>query len=340
MKTFFQKLRKLLENSKEDYLTEILAYSLQNDLLFRKRFLGLLPSGYQEKNNFRIETQRVYKTEKRRSDIEINLGHAYIIIECKLGATEGNDQLDSYAEILSGKGFEDKLLVFLTSNRETKEKDYIKFGVGFLQLRWHDIGHCISDACDTITKEFKYYLQAEKIIMDKISYGDIVAFQAFSQTRKKFNNILNDVSRLYVEKGLHKYNTYQPTMRSNEYALVFSYGKHINITLGFGNWWGEHPCLFTRVWISHKKDAKGNTVKSIHQKLEQAGWYLVTNQKDGFSVEYKEQLLDYLSYKENQREKIIAFFSKCIFELADLKHEYPVVFDKSERPAEPAMTIV
>ena len=333
MTSFFQKLRKLLDSSHEDYLTEILAYALKHDRLFRERFLRLLPAGYQEQTGFSIETQCMYQAEKRRTDVEISLGHACIMIECKLGSTESYRQLDDYARLLSLKGQPHKLLVFLTVNREEKAKDYAHLGVEFLQLRWYDIGPCITDACDTITKELKHYLKAEKILMDNISYHDIVAFQNFFQTRRKFNDILqNDVTRLFVEKGLHQYNTYQPTLRHNEYVLLFNYGKHINISLGFGNWWGEHPCLFTRLWVSHKKDAQGNIARSMYQQLQAMNWYIKEVDTGGYIVEYREPLLDYLLYEENQRVKLVSFFKKCIGDLASIMDGYPEIFGKSEKP--------
>ena len=337
MSSFFKKLRKLLEASKEDYLTEILAYSLEHDSVFRGRFLKLLSTFLSENKPFTIETQCAYLAERRRTDLEINLGHTHIIIECKLGSTESMSQLDDYAHILSKKSSKNKLLVFLTANREAKTKDYSGYGVGFQQIRWYDIGHCIDDECDTITKEFKYYLKEEKIIMDKISYGDIVNLQSFFTTRKKLNDILaNDVSRLFVEKGLYKYNIFQPTIRTNEYVLLLNYGKHFNIALGFGNWWGEHPCLFTRMAVSRKRDEKGKTAKSIHQKLVQAGWYFIETDTNYFAVEYRKPLLDFLQYEENQREHLVAFFEKTISDLVGIQADYPEIFNKSEKPVEQA----
>lgn len=338
LQPFFQKLRKLLESSREDYLTEIFAYALQHDSLFRKRFLRLLPDGYQEHSSFYVETQCVYQAEGRRTDVELNLGHAHVMIECKLGSSESAQQLDDYAQLLARKGHPKKLLVFLTVNREEKSKDYTCMGIDFLQLRWYDIGPCITDDCDTITKELKHYLKAEKILMDNINYHDIAAFQNFFQTRRKLNDILqNDVTRLYVEKGLHQYNTYQPTLRHNEYVLLFNYGKHINISLGFGNWWGEHPCLFTRLWVSHKKDAQGNIAKRMYEQLKAMNWYLQEVDTGGFIVEYREPLYKYLQHEEKQRMELVGFFAKCIGDLASIKDGHPEIFGKSEKPVEQAV---
>ncbi|MDX5438502.1 MAG: PD-(D/E)XK nuclease family protein, partial [Pontibacter sp.] len=319
--SFFQKLRRLPDNSQEDYLTEIFDFAMQQDRIFREHFLRLLPPGYQQQDGFTVETQCVYQAEGRRTDIEINLGHAYLIIESKLGSTESYGQLDDYARLLSQKNQPHKLLVFLTVNRETKDEGYTHLGVDFMQLRWYDIGPCITDKCDTITQELKHYLKAEKILMDKITYNDIVTFQQFFETRKKLNDILrNDVSRLYVEKGLHSFNTYQPTVRTNEYVLQFNYGKRqeANVVLGFGNWWGEHPCLFIRLWVSNKKDPEGATATSAYEQLKQANWYLLDSTPGGYAVEYREPLLGYLQHEENQRTKLVEFFAKCIGDLASI----------------------
>ncbi|MFC5269974.1 PD-(D/E)XK nuclease family protein [Adhaeribacter terreus] len=129
----------------EDYLTEIFAFCLDSDKVFRERFLNLLKLVNKNIGSATVETQSIYAAQKRRTDLEINLGHSHVIIESKIASTEGIEQLDSYAKILAEKGADFKLLVFLTAKREDKFKSFPS-GINFQQLRWHDIGLCIKAA--------------------------------------------------------------------------------------------------------------------------------------------------------------------------------------------------
>ncbi|GEO06555.1 hypothetical protein AAE02nite_42190 [Adhaeribacter aerolatus] len=315
----------------EDYITEIFASCLGEDEVFRNRFLQLLHLEDKNTGSFHIDTQCVYAEEGKRTDLEINLGHSFIIVENKVGSSEGPNQLDAYAKLLAQRGHEKKLLLFLTANREDKDYVFPK-GISFQQLRWHDVGACINETCNTITQELKKFLKAKKLIMEKINYQDLVTFQSFFGLRRKFNDVLNDVSRLYTRKGMHRWNIYQPTIRNNEYVSLFTYGKDVNVALGYGNWWGEHPCIFVRVWISHKKDITGIKAKKIHESLEGKSWDLIANQRDGYSVENKSPLIGFLQLKENQRAAIIDFFERCIDDLAEIKPDHSDIFNTSEKP--------
>jgi len=336
MKPLFDKLFKLhLKSSNqplEDYITEIFAFCLQIDAIFRNKFLHLLNLPNKEFSSFYIDTQCAYNAESRRTDLEINLGHSYIIIESKVGSTEGLNQLDAYADILAEKGQDHKLLVFLTANREEKEKAYPN-GIIFQQLRWHEVGMCIDNSCNTITLELKNFLKEKKLIMEKLNYNDLVTFQSFFDLRRKFNDILrNDVSKLFTKKGLYSYYINQPTIRHNEFVLAYNYGKEVSISLGFGNGWGEHPCVFTRLWISHKKDKSGKFAKEFHEILTGKNWDLISTNPNGYSLECKKPLIDFLKLENNQRTEIVSFFQNCIDDLMLIVPNTPSVFNLAEKP--------
>jgi hypothetical protein len=71
----------------ENYLTEIFAFCLENDLLFRKRFLNdILKIKYTSKD-LKIQTQSNY-TGLGRPDIEILLDNCAIIIRVR--SKQGN----------------------------------------------------------------------------------------------------------------------------------------------------------------------------------------------------------------------------------------------------------
>ena len=74
------------KNSKENYLTEIFAYTLENDESFFMSFLNLLQIKTSIEKIIRreIKTQVSYINYSRRPDIEIKFDDTVIIIENKI----------------------------------------------------------------------------------------------------------------------------------------------------------------------------------------------------------------------------------------------------------------
>lgn len=324
MATFFQKLRKLEDSNKEDYLTEIFAFALENDSIFRNECLKLVIEKIGEQRLSSIKTQAVYRNEKRRPDIEIDLGNTFIIIECKLGADEGTEQLDDYAKILNAKaGYDQKILVYLTLKHDEKIKNYE--GIVFKSLRWFDIASTITDKCDIITKELKQYLYKEKIVMENFKYEDIVSFKMFIDTSRKMADILNEVSKEVKDKKLHKFNNFKPALEDKEYIIRFMFDNKCDLCFGFGNWWNDHPRMFVRLYIPL---VDANVIaKDIEIKLHNDNWY--SKSTGGYIVENSKHLVDVLLDSEiNQREKIIDFFFDSIKSLKEIKSAFPQVFGK------------
>jgi PD-(D/E)XK nuclease superfamily len=350
MATFFQKLRNLGNSDKEDYLTEIFAYAIQNDLLFRNNFLSLLKCKID--NSFSINTQIEYEVEYinkgnlykrlRRPDIEINLENAVILVECKVDSEEGEDQLFDYAKILLEKQGKNKTLVYLTKKIDDKNFDDLKNKLKifykildkekreidelkFIALRWFNIESLINDKCNFISKELKQYLLKEKIVMEKIGYEDIVAFKVFIETSQKMNEILKEVSRKVSDKDvkLHTYNNFTPVFQKMEYIIRFNYKNKFDICFGFCNWWNEHPYVFVRLYIplDNDKNSVEKITNTLNPNKNEEIWEYDKNQDSiGYRVEIKKKLVDFICYdKDTQQEKIIEFFSNCIESLVKIK---------------------
>jgi hypothetical protein len=344
MATFFQKLRTLGNSDKEDYLTEIFAFALEIDSEFRTNFLKLLPIEFSEYEMFSIQTQVEYQIDSkvRRPDIEINLGNSIIIIECKIDSEERDKQLLDYSNILINKHQSQKLLIYLTFKNDTKDFISIKEALlergidknkvdelKFKQLRFFDIANAITNHCNSITKELKQYLFKEKLVMEKFGYEDMIALKTFFETSKKMNSILLDeITNDFVNKGLSKYATRQPTIWNNEYIIVYNYGKkNCNIALGFGNWWGEHPCLFVRLYMPKNVTNAEIVTKELKTKLKSDRWKFKQNDS-GFLVETTKKMLDLLGENDlNQRQGIIDFFKNCIDDLLKIKADFPQIFN-------------
>src|ERR1035437_1028350 len=83
----------------ENYLTEIFAFCLERDFKFRKVFFSSLLDIELQESVFKISTQNEYEGFGR-PDIEISFNDTAILFECKVEASERNNQLNDYASIL------------------------------------------------------------------------------------------------------------------------------------------------------------------------------------------------------------------------------------------------
>jgi hypothetical protein len=345
----FQKLRKLTDSNKEDFLTELFAHCLAIDPVFRDMFLGLLSSESALKKNYPangfpvIETQKYYSRfpphhEERYPDIEISLPGTAIIIENKIDSGEGDGQLNDYANILSNKPEPNKVLVYLTAYPDEKKYNFLNKGVDFIQLRWQKIGELITSEskCGDFTRELKVYLKNERLMMKKFDYQDLAAINVFFSTAEKINSIIrDDIGNYFVkEKKLSKSNTYQPRITGKEYGFYYNYGRDFSICFGIASWWeDEHPRLFIKVRFLGNTPNNKNLSLRLFEALggKESGWNRI--EPVGFNeymVEKTKRLLDFLGSDEQyQRQEIVRFYKDCIDDLDAQKGGFPEIFGNS-----------
>jgi hypothetical protein len=332
----FQKLRKLSDSNKEDFLTELFAHTLKSDVTFWRLFLLKLPEKYRNQGIPIVETQKVYAS--RRPDIEINLSETAIIIENKIDSGEGDGQLNDYANILSRKQVPNKLLVYLTAYRDEKNYDFTDKGVDFIQLRWQKIGEMITpeSKCGDFASEMKVYLKNEHLMMKKFDYQDLAAINVFFSTAEKINSIIqDDVGSYFVrEKKLSKSNTYLPKIGGKEYGFYYNYGRDFAIGFGLASWWeDEHPRLFVKIKFMGKTEKNRKLSVGLFEALggKELGWNRVEPiGANECLVEKTERLLEFLgSDEQHQRQEIISFYKACIDEMEAQKGKFPEIFGNS-----------
>jgi hypothetical protein len=155
----FERVYSLLKNApnnpREDYLTEIFGEVINDKNImsdFADKFLhikGVDISG------LRVETQKTYKKLENhetdsRPDLVIEFynkldkNNHIIIIESKLGASEGDKQLQRYAEHLDNKNKDNTkvYLVYITQKHDPKDKVIFNGLITqdkFYQYRWYQI---------------------------------------------------------------------------------------------------------------------------------------------------------------------------------------------------------
>lgn len=132
---------------KEDYFTEILAAILKTHKNLAKAFIGYL-SGCDGIEHVDIETQRNFCG--RRPDIYVtardSTGRHVIILENKIDAPEGKNQLASYMELLKEKRLDtaSRTLVYVTKNYGSDFRKKSRY-VEFQHFYWHQVYEWIKE---------------------------------------------------------------------------------------------------------------------------------------------------------------------------------------------------
>jgi len=159
MSSLFSRLYKyawsVKKHSRENYLTEIFAFTIQNNSLFLSSFLGRIDC-HVSREEISITTQpRDSQTEI--PDIVLRIGSdTLVIVEVKVDSGEGKEQLKRYSDYLLDKDRPHKHLVYLTKKSEIKELNVQ--GFHFCHLRWFEVYKMLERFGDTLSNEFKDYL--------------------------------------------------------------------------------------------------------------------------------------------------------------------------------------
>jgi hypothetical protein len=186
-----------------------------------------------------------------------------------------------------------------------------------------------------LTLELKKYLFDERIAMEKFSYEDVIALKLFFKTERKMRNLLEDAGAVFKAKGLYHFNVKTPTLYENMYVFNFGDVSHSLISLGFADWWGEHPCLLAKIYIQPKVADSKSMIKNAFVKLQgfnkqneggeyPENWNRVNNDQ---GIEKRKKVLDFLDQNEDiQRKMMLQFFEDCIDNLGVLKGDFPKIF--------------
>ena len=125
----------------EDFLTEALAGVLESSLPLRAGYVGFLMQHHGTVRDVHVVTQR--GSEGDRPDLILNVSdrsgcHHFIVLEHKIDAPEGDQQLERYARwLLKQRDASSRTLVYVTPQRSAKSMDVP--GIAFRTLRWFDV---------------------------------------------------------------------------------------------------------------------------------------------------------------------------------------------------------
>jgi hypothetical protein len=319
----------------ENYLTEIFAYCIESDFKFRSDFFFNCLDIHAKSVDIKIQTQDEYEGYGR-PDIEINFDNTSILFECKVEASERENQLEDYAAILkkykpSGHS---KHIVFLTKYFEHKE--LADTNINLHLIRWFAVYELIDDTHSQITNQLKIFLKdydMEKI--KNFTIQDLLAMKTIPETMTKMDELLEQFKPECDKQfgGFSKDSSRSTRLPNSLYInyVQLSFDKSVyHLLIGFFWWWGEIevPVIGLSLEIPVKKFENSELLKILDKELvETRDWQLEEDGKFYFYSSFK-PLTDFITAEEDNMPAMKKFLQSQLNVMYDLRKTYPKLFKK------------
>jgi hypothetical protein len=341
MSSIYTRLFSYRQNEKlsptETFLTEILGYCLEHDKLFLVNFTRLIGlDGCEE--SLIIKTQSSYSTIGR-PDIELYSQNYRIIIECKVDASERENQLSDYSLLLSESKKKNLRLVYLTKYLESKESTLAPNQ--FVQICWYDVAKIINSDNHYFTIQFKIHLKELNMANIKFfSTLDLAALKTMSATIEKMDDTLDALRPYYTQNfgSLSKKSARSTRLKDGWYInwQSFYQEKKMSFDITYGYYWffegDEIPCIGLRIWIpTYGMHFKSNPIYKIFSK-ELKNWISenpIEERDNGIVIARYSYLSDFMtsSNNEDQLKEIIDFLkNECINPIIRIKEKHSELF--------------
>lgn len=314
----------------ENYLTEIFAYCLKNDYVFRDSFIFECLK-LESSINFSISTQNQY-AEFGKPDIEIELDNYNILIENKVDSGEGFNQLLRYEQIL--KKLKDdtkkKILVYITMFYEQKELS--NENVQLIQVRWYEIHNIIRSGYSETTQLLKKFLSDNNMSKSlNFNESDLSVLKAIPQTLGKMDELLNR-----IETDFKNYFGYfsKPnrtiklpcSLYINYFEFKFDNFKYW-LDIGF-KWNDSEPSVWLGLEFESKR-FKLTELKNILDKELRENDIWIYEDENNQVYYYKSKLIsDFDTVKKDHLLSMQEYLHENLLALYKLKNIYPILFSK------------
>lgn len=272
----------------EDFFTELAAYLFETRPMILTSWLESL--GWQKPAEYlgiQVNTQAEYDplpghVSGSRPDIRIELctegRRDLIFIESKMGAGEGDHQLQRYAEILhDDRAANQRWLMYITRERDTKNPGWIFQNIPgspvvFRQLRWRDFYRFLIGQAQDADKPQDFLVSEVTRFMEENGMGKQVQFSegdlpAMANLQHPFQLMLSvldkDMQRDY-QSVVGSRGIFTPIeYLTRDWALFGLEGEIVEgglwCRLGFGNLaQGENPRLFIMLQVKPEQQYGSN----------------------------------------------------------------------------------
>lgn len=347
MPSLFKSLFKLQLRSsnkqKEDFLTEVFAHCLKDNIELLSDFLKVFGVNEGDFNSAKVTTQYALSALENhnsasRPDIAIFLDSRVIFIENKIDSGEVPDQLKRYAEHLDQFSLP-KTLVYITRDYDPKSGEHIlrdcqNNDIRFVQRRWYDVYVLLQKyASQPIITQLLTFMKELGLSSSKqFNPTDIITLNNFSRVRKMMNETLDgEVAKKFEDltKAKTSRTAAMSQLRHHD-RYIHKADQHSEMWVGLGYFLNSfnskhYPDLVFRIEISPGSSKREEVVaafKSITAK-EGSKWigYGLNDPTSWASINLQAGLQSMLN-GEDHIKNIKSYFLGCLENLKVIKSEY------------------
>jgi hypothetical protein len=337
----------------EDFFTEIVAYffSINQDLLIAwlKQNLIISDDRY---SSITITTQKEHQaleshTADSRFDILIELSNGVntdvIVIESKIGSTDGNNALKRYIEILSSlQNVNQRILIYVTRAYDPQDKIKISASeqtplVNFHQLRWYDFYSFLAKhGSDTLAQEILTFMRNNQMAdKNQFSSIDLLTMMNFNKTLSLMQATLSEEVEKEFKRAFGRVISGSPSMtqwRHHSRYIIYNFlahGWNFYCGLGYFSLNSDNVTSYPNIGICLEVSPT-----FINRARVIKGMKDIVNNKPGIwtprnltvtpawsGIFYRKSLQEFLAY-EDQSCHIKKFFLEAIQELKSVQKQY------------------
>lgn len=337
----------------EDFFTEIVAYFFQTNK-------HLLITWLQEKSiihdgnyhSINIYTQKEYEgleghTKDSRFDILIELSNHVntdvILIESKIGSTDGHNNLKRYAEILSAlTHVRQRVLIYITRDYDSKDdiKTYCSNlcpKVAFSQLRWSEFYAFLQKKSDyALVPEILVFMRKNGMAhKHQFSPVDLITMMNFNKTLGSMQATISDeVEKEFKEAFGHvkRGSASMTQWRGEGRYIIYTYlSADWNFWCGLGYFdlnpkvLSDYPNIGICLEVSPSCKYRSEIINSMQEVVSHHPdkWFShnLTVTPNWSSIFYRRNLQDFVA-DQDHFSAIKAFFLESIKELKTVQEKY------------------
>ena len=275
MLNLFERLYRYREkqgkHERENYLTELLAAVLERNQTLCIRLCDYAHLAVPPGTKFRVRTQVSFAEGQPDVVLESLSSDVLLLIECKLEAGEGHEQLERYQRIIKGSSATHKAIVFLTKYYQAPGDASIHC------LRWYQLFSFLSPlpSADLVTFFIEYLTLHQLHKPMNFLPADLVALEQIASTIAKMDEVLSPLEWLFREYlgGAGQYTkTRAPKLAEGWYGY-WRYIGSSRFSAGFQFAAGEMPWCFIEVesWnCADEPTSTGPNANKVQQALRES----------------------------------------------------------------------
>lgn len=330
----------------EDFFTEIVAYFFRtNKELFIDWFNRELATNYSASDaEIYISTQITYEgldnhNRDSRPDISIEITTKsekdIIFIESKIGSTEGDNQLQNYADILSSiPDIKKRYLIYITKDYEPKNQESIirDHAVIFHQTRWYKFFIFLNNKYKNISlsPEILNFMKGQGMTNhNKFTSLDLLALSGFKRVISIMDETLKGNIKDQFIKTLGSCSQDSSSLTQYKHHNRYIISKNGDFWCGLGYFKTSDPNepfdFGVIIEVSPKYSRRPEIIKMMSEVCSQEPeiWkpHALGNSNAWSSISSKKNLQDILSDSDHILA-IETFFLECLTRVGDLKNKY------------------